>query len=182
MFTLLNATLVVMAQTTQPIPLFEERKIEVLLEKDQDHEIYLTDVALYSPTNLQVFWGSEIDDEAEFRAMGVEFTLFYHYREQRISNRTDTLTACMNESYQSAVAHFCKDCTEHKIFQAEFLDNWFMSKLMPSIDGKMFWCPVQVSFEAAKGRYRGVGTGNNKELLPVKVWQYVQKQQQKNKF
>lgn len=167
-----------MAQTEKPTPLFVEDGIEVVLKKEPNREIYLTHVALYAPTNLESFWGSRIDNE-EFLSMGVKFTLYYRYKRVYISKKADAQEGSKSYSELSAVAHFCEDTIGQEVFQAEFLDNWFLWELVPNFEGGMHWIPVPTTFEAAKATYQRLRPHDNEELLPLKVWRYVQKQQSK---
>ncbi|WP_148297484.1 hypothetical protein [Porphyromonas gingivicanis] len=119
------------------------------IEKRANREIYLTHVALYAPTNLEFFWGSRIDNE-EFLSMGVKFTLYYRYKRVYISKKADAQEGSKSYSELSAVAHFCEDSIGQEVFQAEFLDNWFLWELVPNFEGGMHWIPVPTTFEAAK--------------------------------
>ena len=151
------------AQTKQPEVLFEQQNINVLLKHDEETKTYLTQVTIYTPANLRIFWGSDMSEE-EFKERKIEFCMVFY---------------CNNESKQSveeivSVAYFSKDTTNYKIYQSSFLNNWAWRE-----SENHFLKPM--SYEASKGECTYIGNSDNKELLTVKVWEYAQKMKLKKR-
>ena len=145
-----------MAQTKQPEALSVKQNLSVLLEQDKDRKTYLTQVAIYPAANLNVFWGSEMD-EKEFQERKIEFSMVFYYNVESEKSLRQTVS----------VAYFSKDTTNYKIYQASFLNNWAIRETK-----NHFLKPM--SYEASKGRCVYIGNSDNEELLVVKVWKYAQ--------
>jgi len=152
---LLNFNLMCMAQTQQPEILFEQQNINMLLEQGENSKTYLTQVTIYTPANLSVFWGSEMD-EKEFQERKIEFSMVFHCSAESEESRQGIVT----------VAYFSKDTTNYKIYGTGFLEDWAWRESKNHI-----WQPM--SYEASKGKCVYMGNSDNKELPVVKVWEYV---------
>lgn len=151
-----SLNLMCMAQTKQPEVLFEQQNINVLLEQEKDRRTYLTQVTIYTPVNLNVFWGSEMS-EKEFQERQIEFSVVFHYNVESKKSQQEIV----------AVAYFSKDITNYKIYGMGYLEDWAQREsenhpLLP------------MSYEASKGNCVYIGNSDNEELLAVKVWKYVE--------
>ncbi len=156
---LLNFNLICMAQTRDPEVLFEQQNINVLLEQNEDSKTYLTQVTIYTPANLTIFWGSEMN-EKEFQERNIEFSMVFHCSEISKKSQQEIIS----------IAYFSKDIMTYKIYETGYLNNWAWreSENHP-------WVPM--SYEASMGKCVYTGNSDNEELLAVKVWKYVNKHQ-----
>lgn len=155
-----------------PTALFEQTELSVCLENSQNHKTYLNHVALYAPVNSPTFlWGSEME-ESKFRELNPEFTLYWKERTVRSWGGDE----------RRFVAHFVKDAEtgHYNIHEASFLDAcWGMTEILRiNKNSRLIRIPKPISFEPQRGKFRYVGRSDNKQLLAVKVWKYVQKERE----
>lgn len=151
-FFTLNAVPMTLSDDTKIV--FEEKNLNHLIDENEDSKIYLTHVAIYAPANLNVFWGSEMDEET-FAELDIEFSLVYHY----------FVIGKYSIKEFVAVAYFSKELN-HKIYESSFLNNWGVRQS----EDHYF---VPMSFEAAKGICSYIGNSDNDDLLAVKIWKFV---------
>ena len=157
--------------TKLPKPLFEQRNLNVCLESDQDGKTYLKLVALYAPVNSAYFLcGSEMEED-RFRELDPEFTLYWKERTERSWGGNEC----------SAVAHFVKDAEtgHYNIYEASYLDACWKMTEVPCINknSPLIRIPKPISFEPKRGKFRYAGRSDNEQLIAVKVWKYVQKEE-----
>ena len=149
---LLNISDMCIAQEEQLNILFEQKNIDRLMEQDGDSKTYLTKVIVYGPTNLHIFWGSEMN-EKEFQERDIEFCLvFYLYSESKLSTSEDV-----------SVAYFSRDTQTYKIYESSYLNQWNWRE-----SENDQWMPM--SYEASKGECVYIGDSDNEELLAVRIW------------
>lgn len=154
-----------------PTPLFEQTELNVCLENDQNHKTYLKHVALYAPVNCPYFlYRSEMEEE-KFRGLNPEFTLYWKERTERSWGGNEC----------SAVAHFVKDAEtgHYNIYEASYLDACWKMTEVPRINknSPLIRIPKPISFEPKRGKFRYAGRSDNEQLIAVKVWKYVQKEE-----
>ena len=86
-----------------------------------------------------------------------------------------------HKTYLKHVAHFVKDAEtgHYNIYEASYLDACWKMTEVPRINknSPLIRIPKPISFEPKRGKFRYAGRSDNEQLIAVKVWKYVQKEE-----
>lgn len=144
-----------MAQTNELTILYEQKNINRLVEQNTDNKTYLTQVSIYSPTNMSIFWGSEMNNE-DFEKQEIKFCMVYYLESESKLSRDETIS----------VAYFSKEADIYKIYESSYLNQWGWRETENHP-----WMPM--SYEASKGECSYIGNSDNEDLLAAKIWNCI---------
>jgi len=120
---------------------------------------------------LLFVWVRNGREEEKFRKLNPEFTLYWKERTERSWGGNEC----------SAVAHFVKDAEtgHYNIYEASYLDACWKMTEVPRINknSPLIRIPKPISFEPKRGKFRYAGRSDNEQLIAVKVWKHVQKEE-----
>lgn len=144
-----------MAQKNEPHILFQQKNINRLIAQNKDSKTYLTEVSIYSPINMSVFLGSEMNDE-DFEKREIKFCMVFYLKDEGELSKSETIS----------VAYFSKEKEIYKIYESSYLNQWAWRETI-----NHQW--LSMSYKASKGECIYIGDSDNEEILAARIWKDV---------